>query len=162
VIAEAGSGDPPLSLDYLHPPGEQYPSGDAVHPDDVIHDPSADLRKEAHELHQREEYRNVIYGAVRREPGTGRAWLQYWCFYLYNDYNLAGGFGLHQGDWEMVQLLVAEPGSSEPIESVLYAQHRYAEHKDWGSVDKEDTTHPVVYVGRGSHASYFEPGIHKT
>src|SRR5438552_37275 len=46
----------------------------------------------------------------------------------------------------------------------VYAQHRYAEKRPWPAVQKAagrpDTA--VVYVARGSHASYFEPGFHTT
>ena len=39
--------------------------------------------------------------------GDDDLWLQYWFFYFYNDYNLIGKFlqaGLHEGDWEMIQI----------------------------------------------------------
>ena len=39
-------------------------------------------------------------------------WLAYWFFYFYNDYNLIGPFikaGLHEGDWEMIQLRLDRP-----------------------------------------------------
>ena len=48
--------------------------------------------------------------------------------------------------------------------SRVYAQHRWAERRPWDEVEKlegrPDT--PVVYVARGSHASYFRPGYHET
>ena len=52
------------------------------------------------------ELRNRIYGhAVRDKDGS--LWLQYWFFYFYNDYHLAFDIGLHEGDWEMIQLHLA-------------------------------------------------------
>ncbi len=90
----------------------------------------------------------------------GRLWLQYWFFYFYNDYNLALGIGLHEGDWEMVQLRMHD---GVP-DLALYAQHRQAEKRPWAQVGKvpSDPNRPMVYVARGSHASYFEPGFHQT
>jgi hypothetical protein len=87
-------------------------------------------------------------------------WDQYWFFYFYNDYNLAGGIGLHEGDWETVQLRMH--GASPDL--AVYAQHRWAERKPWGDVDRLEGSldTPLVYVARGSHASYFRPGYHET
>lgn len=39
-----------------------------------------------------------------RDPDSGQLWLQYWLWYIYNDYHLAFNAGLHEGDWEMVQV----------------------------------------------------------
>ena len=90
----------------------------------------------------------------------GHLWLQYWFFYFYNDYNLALGIGLHEGDWEMIQLRIHDGAP----DLAVYAQHRQAEKRPWAQVDKVpgDPNRPMVYVARGSHASYFEPGFHQT
>jgi hypothetical protein len=90
---------------------------------------------------------------------NGRIWLQYWLWYFYNDYQLALGFGTHEGDWECVQLRMG-PAGDEP-DVAVYAQHVNAEKRAWSDVEQEDG-HPVVYVARGSHASYFEAGFHTT
>jgi hypothetical protein len=110
------------------------------------------LRKE------RPELRNKIYGRAAR--GTdGRLWLQYWFFYVYNDYQLAARFGLHEGDWEMASLRIDE-AAGEP-DLAVYAQHAYAEARPWDEVLK-DGGRPLVYVARGSHGSYFETGMFNT
>ena len=90
----------------------------------------------------------------------GHLWLQYWFFYFYNDYNLALGIGLHEGDWEMIQLRIHDGAP----DLAVYAQHRQAEKRPWAQVGKVpgDPNRPMVYVARGSHASYFEPGFHQT
>ena len=53
-------------------------------------------------------------------------WLQYWFWYFYNDYNLIGSFlkaGLHEGDWEMIQIRLRD----ETPDLAIYAQHATAE-----------------------------------
>jgi hypothetical protein len=48
-----------------------------------------------------------VYAHVATDPGyPGRLALQYWLFYVYNDWN-----NLHEGDWEMIQL-VFDAGSA--------------------------------------------------
>jgi hypothetical protein len=82
--------------------------------------------------------------------------LQYWFFYVFNDFN-----DKHEGDWEMIQLdfpaeTVAEALETKPSE-VGYSQHEGAESAEWGD-DKlllVDDTHPVVYPALGSHANYY-------
>lgn len=69
-------------------------------------------------------------------------WLQYWLAYP--------GDPDHAGiDWEMVMVV---PG----VEAV-YARHRTATRRPWERVQLEDD-HPVVWVGRDKHASYFSRG----
>jgi hypothetical protein len=161
VIAAAtpGPGQAQLSLEYL---GAAYPDGGGTaEPSDQISDSRRDYRDQyvALRTEQRERYANRMYGRAK-EDSDGRLWLQYWFFYFYNDYNLAGNFGLHEGDWEMVQLRVHE----EQPDLAVYAQHTHAEKATWDQVEKApdapDT--PLVYVARGSHASYFTDGYHET
>lgn len=114
----------------------------------------------------------MIYGrAVRSHDGL---WLQYWFFYFLNDYQLAWGIDVHEGDWEMVQLRL-DAGESEP-EIAAYAQHSFCEVRPWHdvrrladekqaeglTVDAADRDRPLVYAGRGSHASFFTAGYHPT
>jgi uncharacterized delta-60 repeat protein len=111
-------------------------------------------------------YADRIYGRVYYGfDGQGRkiAWLQYWFFYYYNDYHhetLTGTryFDLHEGDWEMVQ--VALDANAQPV-SAFYAQHDGGSQCRWSDVEKDlGGQRPVVYVARGSHASYFRRGAH--
>ena len=155
VIAVAGTGEQDLSLVFLGHP--RYANGAEYRPGDHISDPRRDYRDQARALHQNPDYANVMYGRAK-EDGEGRLWLQYWLFYFYNDYNLAGGIGLHEGDWEMVQLRM---DGDEP-DLAVYAQHAHAESRRWEEVEKVDGVRPVVYVARGSHASYFTRGLHFT
>lgn len=154
VLAKAGAG---LSLALL---GEDpYPDGGgAAEATDKLSVPDKEYRTRARALHARPEYANVVYGRVATD-GAGARWLQYWCFYFFNDYNLIGHFvkaGLHEGDWEMVQVRL---GPDDRPDHAVYAQHAHAQGRPWDQVERvPGTQRPVVYVARGSHAAYFEPG----
>jgi hypothetical protein len=152
VIAAAGDG---LSLESL---GPSYSDGSEAKKTDVLGVQGKDYRTQYRKLREaRPDLRNLIYGHAK-EDGDGRLWLQYWFWYFYNDYHLAGDFGLHEGDWEMVQLRLA---GGEP-QLALYAQHAYAESRSWDEVETTGDGRPVIYPGRGSHASYFAPGLYET
>ncbi|HEX8744077.1 MAG TPA: hypothetical protein VF712_13185 [Thermoleophilaceae bacterium] len=154
------SGDPAaaeLTLDLL---GAEYEAGLGPAQDgDYLAVVGQDYRALSQRMHQETHLRNVIYGRARRDR-EGRLWLQYWLYYFYNDYSMAGGFGLHEGDWELVQLRMKDDGVPEVA---VYAQHKHAEQRRWGDVERvePDRVQPIVYVGCGSHASYFAPGMHK-
>ncbi|MDQ3851016.1 MAG: hypothetical protein M3296_10440 [Actinomycetota bacterium] len=166
LIASASprAGEQQLALSFLGYP--TYADGTAVERvehgaggDQIGADSRRDYRQMYLELRRTERYRNRMYGRAK-EDSDGRLWLQYWFFYFYNDYNLAGGFGLHEGDWEMVQLRM---GEVHP-DLAVYAQHRQAQQASWDEVStlagSPDT--PLVFVARGSHASYFRAGYHET
>jgi len=155
VLARAvpHAGEPALDLDFLGL--FRYGDGSPVLDDDEIANTGHDYVEQASRLHGR--FGNVVYGHSRPDV-NGRLWLQYWRWHFYNDFALAGiHAGLHEGDWEMVQLRMH---SDEP-DVAVYAQHVNAEKRAWTDVEREDG-HPVVYVARGSHASYFEAGFHTT
>ena len=108
----------------------------------------------------RPELNNVTYAHAIEV--NGRVWLQYWLWYFYNDYQLSFGAGTHEGDWEMVQFRMDDEAGHPDI--AVYAQHSYAEVRPWAKVERfqPDDLRPIVYVARGSHASYFEAGYHQT
>jgi hypothetical protein len=154
-IAVAGHG---LSTAFL---GLKYPDGRQADAGDRISDPSENYREQARKLHENKRYANRMYGHAVLDS-TDALWLQYWFWYFYNDYNLIGNFlkaGLHEGDWEMIQIRLED----ETPDLAIYAQHTTAETRRWNQVDLvPGTQRPIVYVARGSHASYFEPGRHWT
>ena len=86
--------------------------------------------------------------------------LQYWFFYAYNDWGTGhGGVNDHEGDWEMIALFLRD---NKP-QYIAYSAHTGTpEHHCWDAseVQKADGTHPVVYVGCGSHANYFHSKVH--
>lgn len=78
------------------------------------------------------------------EESEGKV-IQYWMFYAFND----GDLNRHEGDWEMVQVVIPASGSKW----VAYSQHHSGQYGTWDQVEKEGT-HIKVYVARGSHANY--------
>jgi hypothetical protein len=104
---------------------------------------------------------NAVYAHVATERGRpGRLALQYWLYYVFNDYN-----DKHESDWELIQLhfeaeTVEEALRRSPVE-VLYSQHEGAERGGWNDdkVEKVGLTHVVTYPGAGSHANYFRDAL---
>lgn len=111
---------------------------------------------------QSEEECYRYYGRVLRRDG----WiiLQYWFFYAFNNWR-SGFFGVndHEADWEMITLYLyePEPGVINP-EWIAYASHDASGddlRRRWDDPEvRKASEHPIVYVGAGSHASYFSPG----
>jgi hypothetical protein len=103
---------------------------------------------------------SVVYGRVART--AGRIVLQYWYFYYDNTYSYRYPpsdfiWQAHEGDWEVVNVVLSDEG--EPL-LVGYSQHCLGERRDWQQTPRWDDTHPIVYVGVGSHANFFSPGVH--
>jgi hypothetical protein len=168
VLATAGEA---LSLDFLR--AGAYPGGEKALSSDLIEASGDDYDDQYQRLRRENQaLRNLFYGRVVR--GAHDTWLQYWFFYFLNDYRLAWGSGVHEGDWEMVQFKL-DAAESVP-EIAVYAQHSFCEVRTWPDVRRlaeemeeegeqpsaGDRDRPLVYVGRGSHASYFTPGYHPT
>ena len=95
---------------------------------------------------KRESLGDKIYAHVTIEQGF--TVVQYWFFYAFNP----GTLNQHQGDWEMIEIVL---NSMETPEYAVYSQHHAGERAVWSDVEKVDGTHPRVYVALGSHASYF-------
>jgi hypothetical protein len=114
---------------------------------------------------EHEHYR--YHGRVVRQAG----WvvLQYWLFYPFNDWR-SGFFGAndHEADWEKIYIYLSESETTGEVqpEWVAYAAHNYTGdnlRRRWDDpeVEKVDE-HPVIYVGAGSHASYYAAGEYLT
>jgi hypothetical protein len=110
--------------------------------------------------------RYCYHGRVVREQGYGA--LQYWFFYAFNDWRSSfQGVNDHEADWEMITVYVAEDEHGEVQPGWLaYAAHNYEGdelRRRWDDPDLARVgEHPLVYVGAGSHASYFFPGEYLT
>ena len=66
-------------------------------------------------------------------------------FYAFNK----GELNQHEGDWEMVQVVIPSSGSKW----VAYSQHHSGQWAEWDQVEL-DGDHIKVYVARGAHANY--------
>jgi len=162
VIAAAipTDGQPALSLGFLGP--TRYANGDAALAVDRIGVTSKDYVAQAQGMHAQSQYANRVYGHSAMGSDDGCLWLAYWFFYFYNGYNLIGRFiraGLHESDWEMIQLRLDPTGAVPDL--AVYAQHKHAGQRPWNQVERVGDQ-PVVYPARGSHASYFSAGVHWT
>jgi hypothetical protein len=104
----------------------------------------------------------AVYAHVATDPAhPGKLALQYWLFYVFNDWN-----NLHEGDWEMIQLVFDAPTAAEalrraPVE-VGYSQHEGAERAGWGDdkLERVAGTHPVVHPAAGSHANFYDEALY--
>ncbi len=160
VLAESPDSPPTplLALAFLGP--ESYANGVAADAEDLISCPYRDYAEQARRLHAQARYANRVYGRWAR-GSDDCMWVQYWLFYFYNDFELLGEAfpaGLHEGDWEMVQLRL--DAAEEAPDLAVYAKHKRAEARRFADVELVEGQHPVVYVARGSHAAYFSGGTH--
>jgi hypothetical protein len=102
----------------------------------------------------------TVYGRVVRDDK--RVVLQYWLFYYDNLYRypflpLGAIWQSHEGDWEVVNVVLSK--RKQPL-SAGYSQHCSGETREWADTPRSNG-HPKVYVALGSHANYFEPGVHE-
>jgi hypothetical protein len=82
-------------------------------------------------------------------------WHQFWLWYLYNPWEIAG-IGRHEGDWEFVQIGCVDKAGDKPV-LLTASQHHNGEKREYWRCELEDGR-PVIYVALGSHANYFTPG----
>jgi hypothetical protein len=84
-----------------------------------------------------------VYCHIHQSGGT--TVVQYWMFYAFNK----GELNQHEGDWEMVQVILS---GGTPTD-VMYSQHHGGQRATWDQVER-DGDHIRVYVARSSHANY--------
>ncbi len=94
-----------------------------------------------------DKYPRTIYG--RQVDTENFTVLQYWFFYPFNDFR-----GGHEGDWEMIQLLL-DFNTKEP-KFATYSFHYNAKTYEWEELQKVDNTHSKVFIALGGHASYIK------
>jgi hypothetical protein len=161
-IADASGA---LTLEYLRK--GKYADGTPVQDDDRLDagpEPVADARR----MHLDDALSDVVYGRVAPRAGGG-VWLQFWLFFFHSAKGIPGvsgadgllGAGLHQGDWELVQVGIpsGQVDAAEPKPDVaVLAAHDYAHRIPWDDVDRAGNGNWLVYVGRASHATYPKAG----
>lgn len=96
-----------------------------------------------------------VVGYHRAVKAADLWWHQYWLWYLYNPWSVAG-VGRHEGDWEFVQLGCVDRKGDRPV-LVTASQHRAGEKREFWRCETRDGR-PVIYVALGSHANFFTPG----
>jgi hypothetical protein len=107
------------------------------------------------------EHSLATYAHIASDPARpGKLALQYWFFYVFNDWN-----NLHEGDWEMIQLVfdasTVEDALRRPPVEVGYSQHEGAERAAWDDSKLERVgTHPVVHPADGSHANFYGEALY--
>jgi beta propeller repeat protein len=92
----------------------------------------------------------AVYGRVAHLGG--HTVIQYWINYYFSNHPLL----IHEGGWELIEV---ELDAGMQPSRVSASRHGYGGMRQWQDVEVRDG-HPVLYVGRGSHANYFEPGQH--
>ena len=75
-------------------------------------------------------------------------YIQYWIFYVFNE----GTFNDHEGDWEMVQVVL---DSDHDPTGVDLSQHNNGVSAAWSDADHTGNS-IVSYVAKGSHANYLK------
>lgn len=110
-----------------------------------------------------EDRKYTYYGRVTRQSG----WtiLQYWFFFCFDSWR-SGFYGVndHEADWEMITLYLYEQDGQLIPEWAAYASHDFKGddlRRRWDDREELQLTeesHPVIYSGAGSHASYFRKG----
>jgi uncharacterized repeat protein (TIGR01451 family) len=111
-------------------------------------------------------YDPTVYARVVEFPDRNRTVVQYWFFYFFDDW-----WNNHEGDWEQITLVFESSNAQDVLRrnlgpaQVAYSQHTGGTRRYWvadGSHRQvmKVNSHPLVFVGRGSHANYFEPRLY--
>lgn len=108
-------------------------------------------------------YVNVWTDAPSDVQTANRVVLQYWFYYVYNDW-----VNKHEGDWEHVDVVLERNGDDLVPVTCACSAHRGGFQLPWAQTPRSaddrslpvdgSGTHPIVHVAIGSHANYFEGG----
>jgi Tol biopolymer transport system component len=145
-----------LNIGFLNYP--VYSNNTSALASDYLDEEGSDPDKaiDAQRMHGDSRYGNRVYGRVKTMP-SGEVVLQYWLWYYYNSKEIFGS-GLHEGDWELVTIVL---GPDYYPEWAVAAQHTGGERCPWVNVRRTPAERPIIYVANDSHASYFSDGDHR-
>src|SRR5215218_6284664 len=109
------------------------------------HHPGCQFESYFRESVDRFDLQPTTYVRISIDEGKRKLYLQYWFWYLFNDWN-----NLHESDWEMVQLVFETTDPAEALaigpDEAGFAQHESGQLVRWSSDRLElDDTHLVVY-----------------
>ncbi len=143
-------------LDYLNEDASPISASDVL---DGYEDKNGDqLSYKPFDVMQ--DYDRVVYGRVL-EQGE-RIYLQYYFFYLVNEWNGNGGnlIGFHEGDWE--GMIVELDANKNPLRVGVSIHKKIltfkgGETRSWANVSHSGD-HPIVYIGKGGHPTYLHKG----
>jgi hypothetical protein len=102
--------------------------------------------------------RSMVYARVVSDPtDPERLVLQYWLYFVYNDWN-----NRHETDWEMMQLVFDVPTAEEALAAepaiMSLSQHYGNERRQWDRVERIGDR-PVVYPAEGAHAIFYTQNL---
>lgn len=160
AAAKPGLSELPLSVFFLAPSYAVNVEGTLASGSDWIDEEGHDTATyaiDAQRMHDNPYYADQDYGHAVTDP-DGRLWLQYWFFSYYDDPGY-GNINVHEGDWEMIQIRL---DSSYQPDELTYAEHAYGVRCTPSQVGWSSSGGPIVYVARGTHASYPQPGAYTT
>ena len=110
----------------------------------------------------RRRYPPVYHYALHNDHGYRV--IQYWFLYAFNDWAGHGGYNDHEGDWEMICVFLDMDNQPRAVASSCHVLKPGVAR--WEDLRQSpgaiwQNTHPVIYVGCGSHANYLESRIHR-
>ena len=102
----------------------------------------------------KDNFQDTIYARIVEDNELETTAIQYWFSFYCSSWkdDVERGFNNHEADWEGITVFLK---NGLPY-AAAYAQHRWDEVREWKKITRIDRTHPVVYLGLGSHASYFD------
>ncbi len=97
------------------------------------------------------EFTFSVYGRYYEPPDhPDKIVLQYWFFYPFNDFTTN-----HEGDWEMMQVILNKTPEGPEPEEVSYSSHWDGAWDYWNNIHSTvEDTHSRVFIAKGSHGSW--------
>ncbi len=100
----------------------------------------------------------TVYARIVNDPeAPDRLVLQYWLYFVYNDWN-----NVHESDWEMAQIVFDAATPQAALDAgpamMTLSQHYGNERRAWDDVQRIGDR-PVIYPAQGSHAIFYSPRL---